>query len=122
MTYLMHFLPPLQVLDADHRTVMQQGFTNHRVGLVGDRNIQWGDPFRVLVVGRGPQFQQSCDRFDIVVFNGPMHGRSAILGSEIQDGATVHQVHEDLGTFLQFGGESEGRFWKEDESMKLCEI
>lgn len=55
--YLMHFLPSLRVLSAQHCVIMQQRLHNLWIGFLGDGQVDSGEPFGVPIVGRCAQLQ-----------------------------------------------------------------
>lgn len=96
-TYLMNFLPTLQVLRPNARVVMKKSLAEHGVGLVDDAVVQRSQTLRVLVIWTSPEFQQRLDRFQTVLFHRAMHRRQTLLRSIVQERSAIHKGNYHFG-------------------------
>ena len=109
---LMHFLPPLQILGADGRVVVEQRLAEHRVGLVYNAVVEGRQSFGVLVIGAGAELEQRLHRLQAVPLDGAVHRRQALLRSIVQQRAAVHQRYYHLRRLLQGRGQGQRSFCK----------
>jgi hypothetical protein len=60
--YLVHFVPSLRILRAENGVIVEKGFGDFRVVLLGDGEIDGGDVLGVAVVWRCAEFQKGSVR------------------------------------------------------------